>query len=431
MKKLLSKFISVNEKYDLFLIFACLYLFVCSPISSLAETISFPSLLTKGLLIVSLFVLLLSFPRIIKELIIADLLVVGSLFLLSVFSMIAFKNNYADVISGLRVFFTSLLFYYILFRLCRNSNKRISVISYASIFNSFVLFIVSLLHFKAKRAENMTLCYQTLLFTSICLSSAFFESKSIIRKVVFVIPSLLGVVAIYLFGSRGPLIFFFVLLLTIIYLKIHNQKTKKIYLGAFLSIVVAILLLFVVCVFVYNSGNGNKFVVEVLKTYGKVFFLSGREYLFALELGAYRYSPILGYGLFGDRFLSIGFIFSNPQTTNFSSLVLSPYTTYSHTLFIESLLSLGGPLLILILFFATAFFINYLLPLLRKKDASITLLLPLIITGLFSLMLSNSFVVSNHFWAFLGYCVYLYTKYDERNYSKLINTYNNYCVINV
>ena len=407
MKKLILKWQCLNEKYDFFAYFLGMYFFVYLPIVSLTTFITVSSIFTKTILIISIFLLLFALPNIVKKITFSDLAVIGTFFLLGLFSFVIFKNNRNDIVSGTKIFLTSLWIYYLLFRFCQENQKRINIVSFGSIVNLVILLIVSIVHLKKKQSENMTLCYETLFFASLCLSYAFSQKNINYKVFAFSLATLLGIVTIYIFGSRGPILFIVLLILINVYLKIQSGKVKKIYLLSLVSIIAIGLIIPFFCMLTYSSEN--IFAIKVLEIYYKVFSLSGREYLYSIEMNGFIYSPIIGHGLFGDRFLSIGFIFSNPQTTNFSSMVLAPYTTYSHNIFIELLVSLGAPLTIVLITIFLVFFLNYILPAINDKKHNNIYLLPLMITGLCSLLLSNSFAVSNYFWGFLGSCIYLYS----------------------
>ena len=419
MKKLVLSWHRLNEKHDIFVWFLVMYFFVYLPIVSLTTFIAIPSIVTKILLIASVAFLFFALPKIIKAVLFADLVVAGIFFALSVFSFVVFKNNRDEIAVGMKIFFTSLLFYYLIFRFCQENQKRINIVSFGSIMNIAILLIVSIVHLRRKQSENMTLCYETLFFASLCLSTAFSQKKFNFRIILFSLSTLLGIVAMYFFGSRGPIIFIVLLLLINVFLKLKSKKVKKIFLSTIVSIIAVVLILFFVCIFTYSSGN--KLINKILEIYSKVFSLSGREYLYLIEMSGFSFSPIVGHGLFGDRFLSIGFIFSNPQTTNFSSMITTPYTTYAHNIIIELLVSFGIPLTILLIAFFLAFFSNKIIPTIKDKKNNSIFLLPMMITGLCSLLLSNSFAVSNYFWGFIGSCVFLYANNNYSSSKKIEN----------
>ena len=413
MKRIVKKWKYLNENYDLFLLFLGMYFYIYLPIISLSTFIPIPSIATKVLMIISAALIIFALPIIIKKITFIDLFMIASFFVLNLFSFVVFENNRSDIFAGIKIFFTSLLFYFITFRFCQYNQKRVDVVSFGSLVNILALLIVSIVNMRRNYGENMTLCYETLFFTSICLSYVFFQKKKNYKIFLFSSVILAGVTAIYFFGSRGPLFFIVLLLLIETYLKIKTKRMKKVFIISFALVIIVLLIIPFICVPAYN--NGNVIAKKILEAYNKILSLSGREYLYSIEMSGFTYSPIVGYGLYGDRFLSIGFIFSNPQTTNFRSLILSPNTTYSHNLIVELLVSFGAPLTFVLIVFFIVFIFNYLLPAIKDKQCSNIFVLPLLITGFLSLFLSNSFAVSNYFWGLLGSCVFLFL--NERNSS--------------
>ena len=406
-----------------------MYFFIYLPIVSLTTFITIPSIVTKILLVLSIVLLIFALPGIIKKIAFVDFVIVGLFFTFSLFSFIIFKNNRSEITIGLKIFFTSLWIYYFIFRFCQENKKRINVISFGSIVNILVLLIASIIHLKRKQSENMALCYETLFFASLCLSYLFSQDNFNYKIVLFSLVTLLGIITIYLFGSRGPLLFIALLIFIYAYLKIKSKKVKRIFLLMCASIVFICFAILFVCIFTYNSEN--KFAIKILEFYSKIFALSGREYLYLLEMNAFSYSPFVGHGLFGDRFLSIGFIFSNPQTTNFSSMVSAPFTTYAHNVLIELLVSIGVPLTVLLITLFVLFFFRYAISTINDKKNNNIFLLPLMITGFCSLLLSNSFVVSNYFWGFLGTCVFLYLNNTPKKARKPVFIDEQYFELNV
>lgn len=410
MKTIFLKWQQLNKKHDLFSYFLYIYFFAYLPIVSLTTFIAIPSIVIKFLLIISIVILIFAFLDIAKKIAFVDFVVVGAFFAFSLFSFVIFQNNRSNIVAGLKIFFTSLWFYYLIFRFCQENQKRIGIVSFGSVVNIFVLFIVSIIHLKRKQTENMTLCYETLFFTSLCLSYGFSQQRINYKAIIFSLAVFLGIITIYLFGSRGPLLFAALLIIIYIYLKIKSKRIKMIYLSTFIFIVAVGFVVPLICILTYSSGN--KLAIKILDFYAKIFTLSGREYLYLIEMNGFAYSPIVGHGLFGDRFLSIGFIYSNPKTIDFSFIIQQPNTTYAHNIIIELLVSIGAPLTILLIVGFFAFFFNYIHRVINDKNNTNIFLLPLMITGLCSLLLSNSFAVSNYFWGFLGSCVFLFVNND-------------------
>lgn len=411
MRKMYFKWCDFCKKYDLFALFLGLYFFVDTPVISLSNIIAFPSIITKAILVFTTVVIFFDLPNIIKNIKVIDFVIVGLYLFLCFLSYIFYKNNRNEIVDGLKIFITSLWIYYYIFRFCEETKKRINIVSLGSVFNIFILFIVSIVHLKNGLSENMTLCYETLFFASISLSYAFSLKKISYKVILFPLAFLIGLVAIYIFKSRGPFLFAVVLVIVLIYFKINTKQLKKALLLSCCSVIAVAILLPLVCILTYSSEN--IFAVKILELYSKAFSLSGRDYLYSLEMSGFTFSPIIGCGLFGDRFLSIGFIFSNPQTTSFSSITTYLSTTYSHNIIVEFLVSFGVPITIMIVILFASFFYRYILKALNNKNNVQVFLLPLLLAGVCSLFLSNSFSVSNYFWAFLGSSVTLYLENQD------------------
>lgn len=205
------------------------------------------------------------------------------------------------------------------------------------------------------------------------------------RKVLLVILSLIGIFLTFKGGSRGALIpFIFAFIIGLIH--------KGIKLSTLVPIAILALVLY----------NSEQYLVSVLGDSRSVSAISDGSIVRTSDrvtevwmpvLNAILQSPIWGWGCFGDRLFTIG-------------------GQWSHNLFLEIMCDFGVFIGGFFLFFILKIFFKYCI---KARNKVITVFF---IMSIPQLLVSNSYLLSNYFWLFLGFTI-LWVK-NRRQFS-----YNN------
>lgn len=226
---------------------------------------------------------------------------------------------------------------------------------------------------------SMSLSYYMLLPTIIYLK-VFFENFSLKYFISFTI-SLLVILAL---GARGPIMC--IGIFVIMYLL--NNRTKLTYkiIIVYSSILASLMLIFVninkLLLFMYNFMESFGISSRTLRLFMKGdISSSGRDYLYKEIIYQIKENPIMGIGVTGDR-LYIG--------------------TYTHNVFIEILSGFGvvfGSLIIILLILVSFKSIKQS----DRNDSNFMVIWFSI--GLAPLIVSGSYLIDFNFWIFFGFAL--------------------------
>ena len=265
------------------------------------------------------------------------------------------------------------------------SIKNISTFFRSALFISLATAVVGLLYLCFSLSEmlpekdpySMSMGY-SLLFPSLFLYYT--------KRPFFVLISIFLFIAIFLVGSRGPLI------PIVCYILLDNVLNSSL----FKSFVFLIFLIFFVCTIYYSpllfvdmfDMLGLKSRTLVLLINGDINSDSGRGDIYNVMIDKLSESPYIGYGLFGDRVIGDG--------------------SYCHNIFLELMVDFGCFIpIVFLLIFSTALVL--ILPKFKKNEFMFFVLL--LLSSIFPLCLSSSYLIDFRFPLFIGFLCVMIKKY--------------------
>lgn len=213
--------------------------------------------------------------------------------------------------------------------------------------------------------------------------SLFFLDK---RKIDIIIP-IIGLIGIFLYGSRGPILIFAIYVILAILLYSKRKIGKKIIALSVIIIVVLFLLAngwleAVIIAFADKYNFSSRTIQKILG--GTLTDTSGRALIYGTILSKIRESPIIGWGIFSDRY--------------FLNTIAQGGSAYSHNIILEMAVSFGIP--------GIAFFVLIVVKIInwfRSNNEISTRVLMLIAMGsCLPLFLSLSFWSHSMFWVLLA-----------------------------
>lgn len=198
-------------------------------------------------------------------------------------------------------------------------------------------------------------------------------------KTQYLLLALVTSVCVILNGSRGP---FIVLMLYVAWLFFQNFTVKKLIFLILILTLVGLIYINIDWIFSVLSDYSVRSRTLFKLIGGEISDTSGREDIYQLGINKILESPIVGYGLYGDRMF---------------------YESYVHNIILEILIDFGIPLGCVVLLFLAVQFI-YKLYVLKGKDLNFYVLVAL---SILQLMVSGSYLISFIFFFFLGLTVRL------------------------
>lgn len=328
--------------------------------------------------IISAFLVLLSFPWILKRnfsLMLMSLYLIIFIFAHSI--IISPENKDVIISDGFKL---TLCTCFPIF-LCTASINDISVFyktcTNISILCAFIGLLYAILFITGnlpmmEKPYNMSYGY-ALLFPSM-----YFLYK---KRLIYTISSFILLILIFIIGSRGPLIPFIVFYIWLYFIKGGKNERLKV-----LLLIIGVILSFplILALFSYYEINSRTlfFIVE-----GYMDSTSGRDSITDSVWQRILMHPILGHGVFADRIFMDG--------------------SYCHNILMELFLNFGLfiPILLIILF------IPYAINLWRNLSYPINDLFILLgLVSIFPLLLSSSYLIDFRLALFLGF-IYKYKKY--------------------
>ena len=264
--------------------------------------------------------------------------------------------------------------------------KMLYNISMVAIVTKFILLVIEPTNISG---GDMSSSYQ--LLPHICLVLCVAIEKP---KVLRILVSLLGVVTIFSFGTRGPLICLAILCIISLTFKKHKHPV--------LTYLLTIGVLALIIIFFDNILDLLKQITSLLgmstrifdRIQSETFFLSdGRNIITTSLLGYIKEKPLIGYGFLGDRTL-IGF--------------------YSHNILIEFCISFGVIVGVLLLIAIAIIFIKKFCLLIKEQDRySMYFFVTLFCCGFIKLFMSGTFINEKYFFLLIGFSL---TSLGRKNY---------------
>jgi len=239
--------------------------------------------------------------------------------------------------------------------------------------------------------EYMTFSYNMLLGT--CLLFAFSVKE---RKILLVCFAILGAICVMLIGSRGAMVS--VVLFFFLYFVLKYVKTMV---GFVVSFFLLIGLFLVADIFFIEiMGVVNQILAEIdFKSRVVELILNnefehsrGRAVIREILSNAISESPIVGYGIFGDRAI---------------------FGSYAHNFFLEIFVAFGIPIGI-VLSSLWVFMLAFALIYSRKNPFLFAFFVPVASAVIFRLMVSSSFLVNPHFYMMMGGVIICIKDFNER-----------------
>lgn len=337
-------------------------------------------------LFISLF--LLSWPYIIRQVRIPDILFVLSIVLVVVMTLLIYPDSSSYINVELwRIFGLSVPLYFVGVIYDHEETKR--DLFWASLIGVITMFVYQLYVLRSGRAletENMSAAYNILPSIMYLIYWAI-TNKGIKNWAIALAASSMA----FVFGTRGPIfaiVIFLLIGITYKAVKIKNSVLK----------VFVILFIFAMAIYIISGDAIISLAMYLSKIFSEVGFSTrifeflieeqitesdGREKLFEIVALAIKQKPLQGYGFMGDRLVTDGH--------------------YAHNLILEFLCSFG------VLFGGIASFLSITVPLVaitRFRDTNISWMLTMLACMMFvKLFVSSSYVFEANFFFLLGVSV--------------------------
>lgn len=294
-----------------------------------------------------------------------------------------------------------------LITLCKDLNKLFNSFVKWSLFTVLIGVLAYVYVDLIKGYKLQYMVYSYFMLTAVCVC---YEKYRKDKQFMFLFLGLLGSIAMFLCGSRGAVISLlgFIIVRFIIFndFKITANKVAIIMFSLILlgtlylnydSIIIYLINLFQK--YGINSRTLNALVEGTLiESYGRDTIRN------AIWIGVKK-SPIIGYGLFGDRYLA--------GTYGYGSF------TYAHSIFLEAIsnfgIVLGIPLLI-------AFFVKVIKTMFRTQIPAFRSVFFVVIPyGLFQLIFSGAVITNSMFYMLCGLLLLTNKQRKESNYEHIGN----------
>lgn len=206
-------------------------------------------------------------------------------------------------------------------------------------------------------------------------------------KLIDLVLSMAGIIAIVILGSRGPLVSILVFSVTLLISRAFELHAKSL-----LIFIVALVLLGFVFV---NLDLVLEFINSILVKHGissrtlkllmyrdTIDFSTGRNILFETTIEKITENPYFGYGLAGDRLFLNG--------------------TYPHNIVLEIVAQLGLVMGLIVLVILLFLWLKPIISSVDRVDRDLALIF--FALGLVPLVMSGSYLTSGNFWIFMAIC---------------------------
>lgn len=252
-------------------------------------------------------------------------------------------------------------------------------------------------------SSNMSWSYGVLM--AICFISIYLLKD---KRRIAILPIVLGIIGILLYGSRGTLIGLLIGIVLLIIFYNSGKMSGKNYFLLFLFAGLGIFLLSdagltIVSTILKNAGLNSRFIDSLVDFSFSNFeeTSNGRWIIWTTVVELIKTGPFYGYGVMGERnaVYSVGMKWG-----------------YSHNVFLEILSNFGWLIGSIILVYSVISIIRFFK---SSKNADEKLLFILIMTIGFELLLSNSIWLHCAPWALMA----LYKNHFKRSYSDINTSY--------
>ncbi|SLM18718.1 membrane hypothetical protein [uncultured spirochete] len=213
------------------------------------------------------------------------------------------------------------------------------------------------------------------------------------KRVIADILSVFGFLLILSYGSRGPIVCVLVFTVLLIAINMVNRKKYSIIVLFCILIVIIMNTNYVSLIVSYLQGiiSRTGFSTRVFDMMLRNDILSdtGRSPIRAALLSAISERPLLGYGLYADRYLSSSGIYISGM--------------YAHNFVLELWTQFGVVIGSLIIFAIGALVINAVVKA-KENHSRLCMLLIFICVGVVKLFMSGSYLQEPYFFLLIGYC---------------------------
>ena len=247
--------------------------------------------------------------------------------------------------------------------------------------------------------SNMSWSYGVLM--AICFLSIYLLKD---KKKIVLLPMILGVIGILIYGSRGTIICLVIGIVLLVLFFHEGKMTWKNYLLIFAIAAALIFLLsdnglLMISTLLQNKGVSSRFIDSMVGFKFSNFeeTSNGRWIIWITVLDLIKNGPFYGYGVYGER----NAVYS-----------LGMKWGYSHNIFLEILVSFGWLFGSIIIIFAVVQIVRFFR---SSKNADEKLVFILFLTIGFELLLSNSLWLQCAPWVLMA----LVTNHFQNSYSDL------------
>lgn len=215
----------------------------------------------------------------------------------------------------------------------------------------------------------------------------FFSLYLMEKKKHYLIVPVIGLIGIFLYGSRGPILMFAIFIILALLLYSKREIGRRVIVLSVIMIIVLFLLasgLFEAAVVAFSGkyGVSSRTIEKLLN--GTITDTSNRALIYTTILTKIRESPFIGWGIFSDRY--------------FLNWIIRGGSAYSHNIVLELAISFGIPGLV--------FFIWIVIKIINwfryNNDISMRVLLLIAIGSCLPLFLSLSFWSHSMFWVLIA-----------------------------
>jgi len=213
------------------------------------------------------------------------------------------------------------------------------------------------------------------------------------KRVISGILSVFGFFLLLSYGTRGPIVCVLVFIMLLIAINIVNRKKYSI-IVLFLILIVILLntnYVFIIASYLQKSisqmGLSTRIFDMILMN--DILNDTGRSSIIVALLSAISERPLLGYGLYADRYLS-------SSGTYIAGM-------YAHNLIIELWTQFGVVIGSLIIFAIGTLVIKAVIKA-REDSSKLGMLLIFLCVGVVKLFMSGSYLLEPYFFLLIGYC---------------------------
>lgn len=317
-------------------------------------------------------------------------------------------NNVLDLVYNnvYRVIFFCLPSLFLI-TLCGDFNRLFNSMVKWSLLTVFIGLITYIYVDLVEGYKLQYMVYSYFMLTPVCIC---YEKYLKNKKTIFLFVGVLGSIAMFLCGARGSIIS----LLGFIIVRIILFNDLKITINKVVILISSLILLIIlyinyenIIIYLYNIFQKYDINSRTLNALieGSLTESHGRDTIRDAIWTGVKKSPVIGYGLFGDRYLS--------GTYGYSSYA------YAHSIFLEAIsnfgIVFGIPLLI-------AFFVKVMKTMFGKQSPIFRSVFFVVVPyGFFQLLFSGAVITNNMFYMLCGLLLLTDKQRKEKSYENIRN----------